>query len=247
MKALRTRLGKDIVVEFLPPKKDVGKVMIFCPGMPSVPRHEKLLKMFAKKNYWAISMRYRGAWESDGEFLAQSPHLDVLDVISELDKPVISLWDDVEYNIDAKEIIVLGSSFGGPAALLASRDKRVSKVIGFSPVVDWREETKEEPMDFFKKFTQEAFGQAYRFDSVNWDRLARGEFYNPVSHQGEIDGSKVLLFHALDDTAVPYEPTRKFSDATKSQLVTLKKGDHICTGVLNKFLLQRKVWQFLNK
>ncbi len=247
MHLLRARFANDIVVEFLPPHKDVGKVMIFCPGMPSVPKHKELLIMFAKKNYWAISMRYRGSWESDGEFLAKSPHLDVLDVINELNKPVISLWDGMEYIINAKEIVVLGSSFGGPAALLVSRDERVSKAIGFSPVVDWQVDSPDEPMDWLEGFVREAFGHAYRFDSLNWQKLANGEFYNPVSNQHEIDGSKVLLFHALDDMSVPYDPTKRFADVTKSKLITLKKGGHVSAGVLDKYFMRRQVWKFLDK
>ena len=235
MHTLRARLAKDIIIEFLPPKKDVGKVMIFCGGMPSVPKNNNFLEKFSKKNYWAISMRYRGTWESDGEFLARSPHEDVLDVISELDKPIVSLWDNAEYNINTKEIIVIGSSFGGPAALLVSADERVNKVIAFSPVVDWPVESQDEPMDFMEVFVKQAFGNCYRFSPENWQRLANGEFYNPVTEQDKVDGSKVLLFHAKDDMSVPYQPTKDFSDATGCRLITLKTGGHIGSKIMEKY------------
>ncbi len=249
MHTLRTRFGKDkdIVAEFLPPIKDLGKVMIFCGGMPGIPKNKEVLELFSKKNYWAMSVRYRGTWESDGEFLARSPEQDILDVMSELDKPLVNLWDNTEYNIDIKKIVVVGVSFGGPAALLVSGDKRVDKVVGFSPVVDWQSDSPDEPMDFLGEFIKEAFGNGYRFSNENWQRLSRGEFYNPITELDKIDKSKILLFHAVNDMSVTYESVKNFSEKADIKLITIPRGGHIGDWVLKKYKYRRKVWKFLNK
>ena len=84
----RTRFKNEIVAEFLassrPRKKQ--KLIILCDGMPSIPRKQPLSEFLAAKGFWVIYPRYRGAWESGGEFLAKSPHEDILDVLDELPK-----------------------------------------------------------------------------------------------------------------------------------------------------------------
>ena len=52
--------------------------------MPSIPSKQPLSDFLAAKGFWVIYPRYRGAWESGGEFLAKSPHEDILDVLDEL-------------------------------------------------------------------------------------------------------------------------------------------------------------------
>ena len=80
----RTRFKKEIVAEFLPPprphKKE--KLIVLCDGMPSIPHKQPLATFLSQKGYWVIYPRYRGAWESGGQLLEKSPHVDILDVIS---------------------------------------------------------------------------------------------------------------------------------------------------------------------
>lgn len=76
----RTRFRNDIVAEFLPPSRPSKKqkLIVLCDGMPSIPRKQSLAEFLAAKGFWVIYPRYRGAWESGGEFLAKSPHQDML-------------------------------------------------------------------------------------------------------------------------------------------------------------------------
>ena len=93
----RARFASDIVTEFLPPARagKIQKVIILCDGMPSIPRKQPLAEFLSTKGYWVFYPRYRGSWESGGEFLGRSPHLDILDVISGLSKDFRELgrWD----------------------------------------------------------------------------------------------------------------------------------------------------------
>ena len=82
----RARFAWDIVTEFLPPAR-MGRrqrVIVLCDGMPSIPRKQPLAEFLAAKGYWVFYPRYRGAWESGGKFLEQSPHEDILAVIGGL-------------------------------------------------------------------------------------------------------------------------------------------------------------------
>ena len=246
MYTLRTRFKKDIVAEFLPPaRKDTGKVIIFCGGMPAMPRCAPLLEFWSKKGFWVFSPRYRGVLESGGRFLAHSPHEDILDVIDELPKGFISSWDRKHYRVKPKKLYLFGSSFGGPAAILAGRDPRVLKVVTVSSVIDWRIKSKVEPLEWLGKFTREAFGEAYRFRTSDWQKLGRGVFYNPASFAKEIDGSKIFLFHAKEDKIVSYQPTVKFAKIAGAKLVLLKRGGHLGSSFFIKLAVYKKIRKFL--
>src|SRR6266853_6908428 len=138
--AFRTRFKKEIVAEFLPPARrgKKQKVIILCDGMPSIPGKQPLMEFLAAKGYWVFYPRYRGSWESGGKFLQQSPHEDILDVIDELPKGVRELAFGQRFALSPDAIFVIGGSFGGAAAILASLDDRVSRVIANCPVVDWK-------------------------------------------------------------------------------------------------------------
>src|SRR5580693_9868132 len=84
----RTRFARDRVTEFLPTagRGQRHRAIILCDGMPSMPRKQPLAEFLSRKGYWVFYPRYRGAWESGGEFLKRSPHLDILDVIGGLSK-----------------------------------------------------------------------------------------------------------------------------------------------------------------
>lgn len=255
----RTRFKKEIVCEFLlpavvrhgklrrgKPSRLSQKVIILCSGMPSVPKNDAVMEFWSKRGFWVFCPRYRGTWESGGEFLKHSPHEDILDIIDELPKGFTELWSGEKYKVRPSELYIFGGSFGGSAAILSSRDARVTKAVAISPVIDWQAPSKDEPMDKLGAFLPKGFGNAYRFSPKNWTRLSRGEFYNPIDEADSIDGSKLLVFHAKDDRIVPYPPTKKFAQKTGAKLITIKRGGHfgISESTLPKFYTSIK--KFLN-
>lgn len=249
MHPLRTRFADDIVTEFLPPSRATKRqrVIIICGGMPGFPGKKDLLSHFSKKGFWAFNPRYRGTWESEGEFLKSSPHLDVLDVINQLPKGFMELWGGNKFKVEPDQIYIVGTSFGGPAALLASTDERVTKVIAISPVIDWTKRSPDEPLPKLYKFTEVAFGRAYNMNKSNFNKLKSGKFYNPMNVAAQIDGSKVLIIHAKDDRIVPYAPTHQFSKFTKSKLVTLSRGGHLGSSLLLKRRFQKIFTKFIKQ
>ncbi len=231
----RTRFKNEIVAEFLPPSRIQKKqrLIILCDGMPSIPRKQPLSEFLAAKGYWVIYPRYRGAWESSGEFLAKSPHEDILDVLGELPKELEESAFGRRFRLAPDQVFVIGGSFGGAAAILLSLDPRVRRVIANCPVVDWSildtAERAETSKPNYADYICQAFGNAYRLSDANWKKLSGGSFYNPWHQRKEIDGSKLLMIHAKDDPNVPYEQTKRFAEATGAKLKTLKRGGHIST------------------
>lgn len=243
----RTRFKNEILAEFLPPSRPrkKQKLIILCDGMPSIPRKQPLSEFLAAKGFWVIYPRYRGAWESGGEFLARSPHEDILDVLDELPKELEEIAFGQRFRLAPDQIFVIGGSFGGAAAILLSLDPRVKRVVANCPVVDWsildKAERAETSKANYADYIRQAFGNAYRLSDANWHKLRTGALYNPWHHRQEIDGAKVLLFHAKDDPHVPYERTREFSKITGAKLKSLSRGAHISTDyVVRRYWVQIK-------
>ncbi|HSK43047.1 MAG TPA: prolyl oligopeptidase family serine peptidase [Candidatus Binatia bacterium] len=234
----RARFKQQIVAEFLSPARPwkKQKVIILCDGMPGMPRKQALLEFLEAKGYWVFYPRYRGSWESDGTFLQKSPERDILDVIDELPKGVRELAFGKRFALNPDEIFVIGGSFGGAAAILASLDKRVKKVIANCPVVDWKilaaEERLETSNPNYAAYIREAFGNGYRLSDSNWRKLHGGKFYNPAYHVKEINPAKIMMFHAKDDPYVPYKSVKNFADRTGVKLNSFARGGHVSTEMI---------------
>lgn len=243
MQMFRTRFARDIVTEFLPPlrPRTTQKVIVLCDGMPSIPRKQPLAEFLSAKGYWVFYPRYRGAWESGGEFLDSSPHEDILEVIGGLQKEFRELSFGRRFRVRADEVFVIGGSFGGTAAILCSLDERVKKVIANCPVVDWsilpREQGKETSNPSYAAYIREAFGHGYRLSDRNWKKLCNGKFYSPAHHAREITATKVLMFHAQDDPYVPYQTVVRFAKRTGAKLKLFRRGGHLSTD-----RIVRKYW-----
>ncbi len=231
----RTRFKNEIVAEFLPPTRSgkKQKAIILCDGMPSIPTKQPLVEFLSKKGYWVFYPRWRGAWESGGQFLQKSPDLDILDVVSELPNGVQEIAFGQRFTLSPDEIFVIGGSFGGAAAILASLDKRIKKVVANCPVVDWAglgdEQGKETSNPSYAAYIREAFGQGYRLSDKNWDKLKGGTFFNPKHHIEKLEGSKIMMFHAKDDPVVPWKTVDRFARRVGSKLTLFSRSGHMST------------------
>ncbi len=231
----RTRFKNEIVAEFLPPTR-LGKrqkVVILCDGMPSIPGKQPLVEFLGGKGFWVFYPRWRGSWESDGQFLQKSPEQDILDVITELPNGITELAFGQRFKPSPDEIFVIGGSFGGAAAILTSLDERVTKVVANCPVVDWSvlqdEQKKETSNPSYAAYIRAAFGNAYRLTDRNWDKLRGGSFFNPVRHIHELTPSKILMFHAKDDPYIPWKMVDSFARKAGIKLKLLARGGHLST------------------
>jgi len=212
--------------------------------MPSIPRKQGLAEFLCEKGYWVFYPRYRGAWESGGEFLEKSPHEDILDVIGGLAKEFRELAFGRRFRVALDELFVIGGSFGGAAAILCSLDPRVKRAVANCPVVDWtilpRSEKAETSNASYSAYIRSAFGNGYRLSDENWKKLRGGKFYNPIFHADEVTASKVMMFHAQDDPYVPYQSVARFARLTGVRLKLLRQGGHLSTEVM-----VRKYWRLI--
>ncbi|MEI7463377.1 MAG: prolyl oligopeptidase family serine peptidase [Candidatus Taylorbacteria bacterium] len=243
----RTRFAREIVTEFLPPSKNSNKVIILCTGMPSYPgRRNELLEFLSSKGFWVFLPRYRGTWESDGVFMKKSPHEDILDIIEQLPKGFIDLWSGKKYSIKKPRVFLVGSSFGGPAAILASTNSRVEKVVALSPVINWTIESKVEPIDWIGRYTQSAFGCGYRFSINDWDKLKTGKFYNPITAISDLDNKKLLVIHANNDEVVYVAPVKDFVQKLGCAGIFVKSGGHLSISNIQVPRFWKRIRAFLD-
>jgi predicted alpha/beta hydrolase family esterase len=112
--------------------------------------------------------------------------------------------------------------------------------------VDWsvlsHSEKAETSNPNYAAYIREAFGTAYRLTDRNWEKLRSGRFYNPTHHIREIDPSKVMMFHAMDDPYVPYKSVALFAARTGIKLNSFRRGGHISTDET-----VRKYWPRIKK
>ncbi len=239
----RTKIGPNIIAEFMVPRRKSRRTVILCDGMPSVPSRGRLLKFLANRGIWGVHIRYTGTWESGGEFLARSPHLDVIDAVNQLPKGLKAVWDRRLYYPPTDKIYVVGSSFGGAAALLSSADPRVTGSFALSPVVDWQETGRAEPVELVYHLVREGFGQAYRCDRRRFNKLLTGKFYNPIHEAERLNGEKIHIVHCADDDITPLFATKRFVKKNGGTLIEYKRGGHMS---LSKIMTLR-IWKRFNK
>lgn len=241
----RTRFDEGIIAEFWAPQKPSRKAIILLDGCPTLPSKHKLGEFFAKKGYWVFHPRYRGSWESEGEFLAVSPEEDVLIVAEGINAGFRNVYDGIEYLLDVDEIVVVGASFGGAAAILSLKYPIIAKAVALAPVIDWKAPSKDEPFDFFVFMMEEGFGAAYRPEKNAWKKLQSGKFYSPKQEAKFIDTSRLFVVHAQNDRVVPVEPLRAFAALKKLKPLYLKTGGHFSSSAVMEKEIWAKVKEFL--
>ena len=249
MDIFRTRFGTDIIAEFMLPRRPSDKVAILTSGAPGYPGNKRdVMEMLSREGYWSFVPRYRGTWESGGRFLEFPPTDDVFVLMDQIPGGFRELWSGGDYRIEHPEFYLLGGSFGGPAALIASKDERVRKAATISAVVDWRQqENTVEPLGVMSEYVPNAFGEAYRADPLVWQKLAGGGFYNPIDEKNGMDGKKLMLFHAKDDKVVHSWPAEEFAKGIGAQLVLFNDGGHMGVGRAAEPRIGKRVLKFFRE
>lgn len=253
MKPLRLRINKDIITEFLPPYRgNSAGAIIICDGLPSVPSKQSVLEYWSRRGFWVFHPRYRGTWESAGNFLDHDPTEDVLEVVRTLKKGILLPHGkniEVLPTPEITQVTIFGASFGGTVALLASLSSDVDKVVAFSPVVDWRAELKNtiEPLSDLKTYLRNGFGEAYRFSDSDFDRLGNDpQFFNPIVHLNEYDPKKLFIIHAKDDMIVSLSAVEHFIGFTGCTHIMKRYGGHLSSSVSTRFFAGRSIRRFIS-
>lgn len=220
---------EDIVFEFKISNEPRGTV-ILCDGLPSVPNQKMLMEHLGNNGYNVFFPRYRGTWESDGEFLAQPPARDIFDFLQFLKKgEVIELYGSNKFLIKPP-FHIIGSSFGGTVALCLADNDINGKIITFSPIINFfthNQERKEQDLKNLGNFIKKAFGNGYRFKIENWERMVKGMLFNPPENIMPVKAKKILIAYDKSDTAVDYKKIAVYAQKHNIKTLLLKEVGHL--------------------
>jgi len=221
---------KDIIFEFSPSEENKG-VVIVCDGLPSVPKQKEMISDFSSRGFFVIYPRYRGTWESDGEFLKESPAEDIKDVIDLIKTGKITeLYADKEFEIENKNIYLMGSSFGGAVALSLAENEDVSKMVALSPVIDFsrhNNDGSEQDLIWLGGFIRKAFGQGYRFSDENWQKMTKGEIFNPPQKLDKEKSEKILVLYDKSDESIKSDKIEDYCSANNIKTIEIKDIGHL--------------------
>lgn len=216
--------------------------IILCEGLPSIPKRQDTIEYLANQGFLVFQPRYRGTWESDGEFLVQNPFLDIQDIVEVIKSNNIQeLFSMKTFIFDIKRISVIGSSFGGSVALEASLIPEVQKVVALSPVINFKTFNTayhEQDLKQIGEFMLRAFTNGYRFTRENWLRLLNGEIINPAKIMTPETSEKTFIIQCKDDQTVNYQPVTDFAQKLKIKYEILLTGGHLSFSKIS-----RELWQ----
>lgn len=231
MRIYRSKI-KKIIFEFTPPENFSQGIIILCEGLPSVPGRKDLMTMLANKGFIVVFPRYRGTWESGGEFLRTPPTRDIEDILQVIQSGVIvELYSNRNIKIPNSHICLLGSSFGGSVALSLAKNKDIHKIVALSPIVDFKKHNNlnnEENLISAGNFIKRAFGQGYRFKDERWIEMIKGKIFNPPQKLDQKTADKILIGYGKLDHQVNYKKIKDYASNNKiKQIMEVSNKGHL--------------------
>lgn len=240
----------DLFFEFILQDKKADLVC-FLPGFPSSNNYDSLMNFLYKKGFHVFTIRYKGSYQSKGQFLKTSIVDDLLVFIEKLkSEKVISLWDLKEFPFKVRKRYLFASSFGGAIACgLVSKTDFFDKMVLFAPVWDFSEHNKkyqEQDLEHLTEFTKRAFQYCYRFEFNNIQKEL--ERFSEIKLKNYIEklNIPILVFHAYNDKTVSINHTLNIMKK-KSNITLIKHnfGHGPKTELLEKY--QNKFESFLKR
>jgi len=220
MKKNKLRSGK-IVAESYYLEKNNGKAVIFCSGIPGTSSYKEIAKPYIEAGFIFIHPKYLGSWESYGNFSIEGCKKTIIDFVNDLKNKKVRTIFGENFDVEIKEIYLVGHSFGGSVALCAGAELDTKGIIALAPVIDYRvqgkENYEEEKMDWLYSFITAGFENVYRnLDETPWKEFcSHGSVLNANDYFEKLKTKKILLLHGTQDTSINYNRSKKFCSKLK--------------------------------
>ena len=189
-------------------------------GIPGAEKNVDIAYRLRDLGWHSLIVHFAGTWGSAGNYdMTQQPD----DVLAALD---FLLTPDHAWQVDPQQIVVIGGSLGGRAALVAAdRDARISKVITLGGISDFDEVMLSD--DFFKNaaaFLHSVDGIAVK---RQWARLGGAD--NPIALVGKLT-QPLLIVHGTEDEVIPFYNAEALRQAARNaEMVRIDGADHLFT------------------
>lgn len=241
--------------------KKPAKFLIICHGCPSHPYDENPAtnQRFMQDGFVLVYPEYIGTWGSGGQCNFENAVDTVLKTIKLLRKGAAK---DIKSNHvvkwNAKEIILIGGSFGGSVALVAgAKSNHIKKIVAVSPVTDWRTHNKlnfkEEDLTQMWKIINGGLNNYWRARKPDYMKLMNGKLdLNPIDYIDVLKEKNTLFIHGINDKEVNYRRSENFNQKLKTgsgqhKIYLSKQKGHIVPRHLSQRQYYKKIIDFLSK
>lgn len=188
-------------------------------GIPGVEKNVDLAHALRRIGWNAVIFHYRGCWGSSGSYNIHTIPGDVRAVTDWLASGNAPF-------VDPEQIIVIGHSLGGWAAVIsAAQDKRLKAIAALGTISD--------PPEFPLAEPQIAADYAPLLSGITPDDLAAqwatlDKNLNPLEQVQKLSPRPLLILHGSDDSTVPLLHARRLFDAANSTAgyVEIPESDH---------------------
>jgi dipeptidyl aminopeptidase/acylaminoacyl peptidase len=227
---------------------------VLCYGLPGIPpaRYHPLVERLVEKGFLVACPEYPGTYGSFGKCNFENAAEAVVKTIEFLRRgKAVELRDLKKLRWKAKEIILVGGSFGGSVALVAgAKSDAVRKIIAIAPVTDYRGRKRTARRN--RPYIERGLANLWRVEKSAWGALAKGGLdINPIDYAPELADKEVFLVHGdCDDTVGITQSTRLLEAMRggrgKHGLVVMRGEGHGIAGMFHPKAV-REVMKFVNK
>ncbi|MEK6892785.1 MAG: prolyl oligopeptidase family serine peptidase [Nanoarchaeota archaeon] len=215
---------------------------IILPDFPGRNDFNELVELFFDRGYHVFVPRYRGTYQSSGEFLSKNPVDDLIMFTKNLDKGFAkSLWDMEKKVFKINKKILITGSFGGAIACgLAAKHQGFSHLILAAPVWDFarhNEKGDEQNLQHMTEYVKRAYKNCYRFEFDDLaKRLNKFKELNPEYYHAKLKDFPVLVFHDPNDKIVAFKHTKEMlSVLSKATYIEHYLGHGLSASLLSAF------------
>ncbi|MFT5759739.1 MAG: dienelactone hydrolase [Alteromonadaceae bacterium] len=240
------KLGNDehLFGYYYPPQihiKNKSHAVILLHGGPeerAYPDYDKEAILLSNRGYSVLSLNYRGSKGFGHTYKDKA--IENIDVMLK-DIDVATNWLETNKHIDKDSIGIMGSSYGGYLALLASKSSQYQCIVSINGIYDLYDTAVNFPgssNNFFSRY----------YGSIK--QIATGEYddYSPIKYT-EYNNTKYLLVQSKYDDIIPLQSAVNFYNLIKKRnevTFTQLNDGHTINRWFNRLETYRDVEVFLH-
>ena len=191
-----------IISEFLAVENS-DTTLILLDWLPSnISCKRDVMQKLASFWFSSIAPRYKGTWESEGEFLDHNPAEDIKEIINTIrDWEFIDLYNSTTCKLPSKKIVLIWVSFWWIVALDCIDGLRNNdKCLLISPLCDMVKFSHD--LGDIRDFVKNGFWRAYNFSLGNWDNMVNGKLFMTDYSLTRNFSDKIALLYDEKDSSI---------------------------------------------
>ena len=256
----RVRSGKVFISFAYSDLSKPIKVIILAYGLPGSPSNtsDEFVRRFVRCGFVVAIPEYIGTFDSYGKFTPESSVDTILGTIKLFKKggaKDLLTMDTLHWK--AKEIVLVGGSFGASVALVAgAKSKLIKKIVSLAAPTNYGAHTDPDEESVIDDYhvLKRAFPFTWRLTSKKvWTDLYKGRLdLNAVDHTKSLKGKNVLLIHGMKDKVVNFRNSTQLyglikGGKSRKKLILLKHEGHFGLRALRKPNVFNHVIRFLKR